>query len=263
MIGFILYLVIVGLIAGFVARAVVPGPDPMSVLATIALGIVGSFIGGFLGYVITHHDANDGAFQASGIIGSIIGAIVALLIYHAGTSASPRCLTFDDVGEQSDGPRAVGRVKNLPTDRPNAAPPARRTVRRGLVLAGRYRLDQQIAVGGMGEVWSATDHVLDRPIAIKVLRADIGDDPTLLRRFRAEARHAAALTHPGVARVYDYGEDAFADSVAFLVMELVDGQPVSVGRGAARCRPPPSSRCSSKRRTRSAQRTPPGSCTAT
>ena len=82
-IGFILYLVVVGLIAGFIARAVVPGPDTMSVLATMVLGIVGSFIGGFLGYLITHHDADDGAFQASGIIGSIVGAIVALLIYRA------------------------------------------------------------------------------------------------------------------------------------------------------------------------------------
>ena len=125
---------------------------------------------------------------------------------------------------------------DLATDRPNAARPARRTARRGLILSGRYRLDQQIAVGGMGEVWSATDLVLDRHVAVKLLRADIGDDPTLLRRFRVEARHAAALTHPGVARVYDYGEDALADSVAFLVMELVDGQPVSA---AARRGPMP------------------------
>ena len=83
MIGFILYLILVGLVAGFIARALVPGRDPMSVTGTILLGIVGSFIGGFLGYVLTHHDAQDGAFQASGIIGSIVGAIVALLIYRA------------------------------------------------------------------------------------------------------------------------------------------------------------------------------------
>ena len=83
MIGFILYLILVGLVAGFIARALVPGRDPMSVTGTILLGIVGSFVGGFLGYVLTHHDAQDGAFQASGIIGSIIGAIVALLIYRA------------------------------------------------------------------------------------------------------------------------------------------------------------------------------------
>ena len=85
MIGFILYLVVIGLIAGFIARAVVPGRDSMSVGATIVLGIVGSFIGGFLGYVLTHKDSDDGAFQASGIIGSIVGAILALLIYRAAT----------------------------------------------------------------------------------------------------------------------------------------------------------------------------------
>lgn len=83
MLGFILYLLVIGLVAGFIARAVVPGDDSMSIGATILLGIVGSFIGGFLGYVLTHHDANDGAFQASGVIGSIVGAIIALLIYRA------------------------------------------------------------------------------------------------------------------------------------------------------------------------------------
>jgi len=82
-VGFILYLLVIGLIAGFIARAVVPGRDPMSIGGTIALGVVGSFIGGFIGYALTHHDAADGAFQASGIIGSILGAIVALLVYRA------------------------------------------------------------------------------------------------------------------------------------------------------------------------------------
>ena len=85
MIGFILYLVVIGLVAGFIARALVPGRDPMTVGATMLLGIIGSFIGGFLGYVITHHDARDGAFQASGIIGSIVGAVIALLVYRAAT----------------------------------------------------------------------------------------------------------------------------------------------------------------------------------
>jgi uncharacterized membrane protein YeaQ/YmgE (transglycosylase-associated protein family) len=83
MFGFIIYLLLIGLVAGFIARAVVPGNDSMSVVATIVLGVVGSFIGGFIGYVLTHHDASDGAFQASGIIGSILGAIVALLVYRA------------------------------------------------------------------------------------------------------------------------------------------------------------------------------------
>ena len=67
MLGFILYLLVIGLVAGFIARALVPGKDAMTVGATMLLGIVGSFIGGFLGYVLTHHDANDGAFQASAV----------------------------------------------------------------------------------------------------------------------------------------------------------------------------------------------------
>jgi uncharacterized membrane protein YeaQ/YmgE (transglycosylase-associated protein family) len=83
MIGFILYLIVIGFVAGFIARALVPGRDAMSVPATILLGIVGSFVGGFIGYALTHNDASDGAFQASGIIGSILGAVIALLVYRA------------------------------------------------------------------------------------------------------------------------------------------------------------------------------------
>jgi uncharacterized membrane protein YeaQ/YmgE (transglycosylase-associated protein family) len=83
MLGFILFLLVVGLIGGFVARAVVPGSDSMGIGATILLGIVGSFVGGFLGYLLFRGDANEGAFQPSGIIGSIVGSIVALLVYRA------------------------------------------------------------------------------------------------------------------------------------------------------------------------------------
>ena len=70
------------LIAGFLARALVPGDDSMSIVATIVLGMVGSLIGGFLGYLI-NHDSGSGAFQTSGIIGSVIGAIIALLVYRS------------------------------------------------------------------------------------------------------------------------------------------------------------------------------------
>jgi uncharacterized membrane protein YeaQ/YmgE (transglycosylase-associated protein family) len=83
MIGFLISMIIIGLIAGFVARAVVPGPDPMGILGTVVLGIVGSLVGGFLGYILFGKDSQQGAFQTSGIIGSIIGAIVALLVYRA------------------------------------------------------------------------------------------------------------------------------------------------------------------------------------
>jgi uncharacterized membrane protein YeaQ/YmgE (transglycosylase-associated protein family) len=83
MVGFIIYLFVIGIVAGYLARLLVPGADPMSFVQTVVLGIVGSFIGGFLGYIIFNEDFDDGAFQAAGFFGSIIGAIIALLIWRA------------------------------------------------------------------------------------------------------------------------------------------------------------------------------------
>ena len=80
MLTFIIVMIVVGLIAGFLARAIVPGDDSMGIPATIALGIVGSLVGGFLGYLLFGRDLADGAFQTSGIIGSVIGAIIVLLL---------------------------------------------------------------------------------------------------------------------------------------------------------------------------------------
>jgi serine/threonine protein kinase len=96
------------------------------------------------------------------------------------------------------------------------------------VLGDRYSLTKRIAIGGMGEVWAATDMVLGREVAVKILRDELVDSPVFLARFRAEARHTAALAHPGIASVFDYGEDGDDDSrVAYLVMELVPGRPLS------------------------------------
>lgn len=83
MIGFIIYLLVIGVIAGFLARFLVPGPDPMSAVATIVLGVIGSFVGGFIGWAIFGKDLNEGALQPSGIIGSVVGAVVVLLIWRA------------------------------------------------------------------------------------------------------------------------------------------------------------------------------------
>ena len=81
MLGLIVGIIVIGLIAGALARLVVPGRQNISILMTIVLGIVGSFVGGFLGYLIFHKDAQNGFFQPSGIIGSFIGAVIVLLIY--------------------------------------------------------------------------------------------------------------------------------------------------------------------------------------
>jgi eukaryotic-like serine/threonine-protein kinase len=91
----------------------------------------------------------------------------------------------------------------------------------GWLLEGRYQLRDRIATGGMGEVWRARDLVLGRPVAVKLLRPGYADHEGLAR-FRAEARQAGSLSHPGIARVYDYCE-ADPPYPPYLVMELVDG----------------------------------------
>ncbi len=77
----------------------------------------------------------------------------------------------------------------------------------GQKIADRYQLDRRIAVGGMGEVWEASDMRLGRSVAVKVLRPELSDDPEFLHRFRIEARTVASLDHSGIAAVHDYGED--------------------------------------------------------
>ena len=104
----------------------------------------------------------------------------------------------------------------------------RKVAARALVLGGRYSLTNRIAVGGMGEVWAARDIVLGREVAVKVLRDELVESTEFLERFRDEARHTAALIHPGITSVFDYGEEQI-DGVhkAFLVMELVHGESLS------------------------------------
>jgi serine/threonine protein kinase len=94
----------------------------------------------------------------------------------------------------------------------------------GLTFGGRYQLSSRVAIGGMGEVWQATDLVIGRTVAIKILKDEYLGDPGFLERFRAEARHAALVNHEGIANVFDYGEE---DGSAFLVMELVPGEALS------------------------------------
>jgi len=115
------------------------------------------------------------------------------------------------------------------------------SVRPGTRLDGRYRLVERLAYGGMGEVWRASDEVLSREVAVKILRPELAEDEAFVRRFRAEARTTSGLPHNGIAAVFDYGEtrvggdgqspapygDDDADPVAYLVMELVPGEALS------------------------------------
>jgi serine/threonine protein kinase len=94
----------------------------------------------------------------------------------------------------------------------------------GVTLGGRYRLDERIASGGMGDVWRGTDEVLGRTVAVKILLPALLDEPGFAERFRGEARTMATINHPGVVDIYDYGSD---QQVAFLVMEYVEGEALS------------------------------------
>ncbi|HEX2029244.1 MAG TPA: PASTA domain-containing protein [Nitriliruptorales bacterium] len=92
------------------------------------------------------------------------------------------------------------------------------------LLGGRYRILGEIARGGMATVYHGVDEVLERDVAIKVLHRHLSTDPTFLDRFLREARAAAALSHPNVVAVHDWGEgDDGPDGDAYLVMEHVDG----------------------------------------
>lgn len=115
---------------------------------------------------------------------------------------------------------AAGKVSPMFATRSEAARSA--TSRSGAVLARRYRLESLIARGGMGEVWRGQDAVLGRPVAVKLMRSEFAGDPDTLARFRGEARHSAALSHPGIAHVYDYGESG-PDGSPFIIMELISG----------------------------------------
>ena len=87
MLWFIIVLAIVGLVAGFLARALVPGPDPMTVGGTMVLGVLGSFLGGFLADALFRNDAEDIGLAPAGFIGSTIGAVIVLLVYRMVTNS--------------------------------------------------------------------------------------------------------------------------------------------------------------------------------
>jgi tRNA A-37 threonylcarbamoyl transferase component Bud32 len=91
----------------------------------------------------------------------------------------------------------------------------------GEMLADRYRLEKRIAAGGMGEVWRATDTLLERVVAVKLLRDSLAEDPIVSERFRREALMAAQISHPNMAGVFDYVQEHDRPGI---VMEFVDGE---------------------------------------
>ena len=104
------------------------------------------------------------------------------------------------------------------------------------VFGNRYEIQSLLGTGGMASVYLATDRVLDRPVAVKVLSRQFASDATFVERFRREAQAAAALNHPNVVSVFDTGSDG---DIQYIVMEYVQGRTLCrhhPGRGAAASR---------------------------
>ncbi|MGP5021215.1 protein kinase domain-containing protein, partial [Glutamicibacter arilaitensis] len=95
------------------------------------------------------------------------------------------------------------------------------------LINDRYEIESLIGRGGMADVYLATDHVLSRKVAVKVLRPDTASNPMVVNRFRREAKAVAGLSHPNIVSVYDTGElpatDFHRDRLPFMVMEYVTG----------------------------------------
>jgi serine/threonine protein kinase len=94
------------------------------------------------------------------------------------------------------------------------------TVHEGALLCGRYRLQQSVGRGGMADVYLAFDNKRQAPVAVKILREDMAEDPDFVRRFHHEAEALARLDHPNIVRFYAFEQDGL---VAFIVMDYIAG----------------------------------------
>lgn len=93
-------------------------------------------------------------------------------------------------------------------------------LRKGMFLADRYEIIEQIGTGGMSDVYKAKCHKLNRYVAIKVMKSEFSEDKTFVSKFRAEAQSVAGFTHPNVVNVYDVGDE---NGIYYIVMELIEG----------------------------------------
>ena len=94
-------------------------------------------------------------------------------------------------------------------------------INKGELIDNRYKIVKSIGEGGMANVYLAWDTILERDVAVKILRGDLADDEKFIRRFQREANSASSLKHPNIVQMYDVGEDS---GKYFIVMEYVDGK---------------------------------------
>ena len=94
-------------------------------------------------------------------------------------------------------------------------------INKGELIDNRYKIVKSIGEGGMANVYLAWDTILEREVAVKILRGDLSEDEKFIRRFQREANSASSLRHPNIVEMYDVGED---NGKYFIVMEYVDGR---------------------------------------
>lgn len=94
-------------------------------------------------------------------------------------------------------------------------------IQKGQKINDRYQIIKSIGEGGMANVYLAFDTILERNVAVKVLRGDLANDEKFVRRFQREALSASSLSHPNIVEVYDVGED---DGIYYIVMEYIEGK---------------------------------------
>jgi tetratricopeptide (TPR) repeat protein/predicted Ser/Thr protein kinase len=156
---------------------------------------------------------------------------------HAPTHDDPTLIDMRASGTPSDSPHIDPEVTMVDADATTGdwVPPPRPTSNRssirtvvsvplfeiGDVLAGRYEVVQLLGEGGMGAVYKALDHELDRPVALKVIRPELAANSSMLARFKQELLLSRQVTHKNVIRIYDLGD---AEGVKFITMEFVEGR---------------------------------------
>ena len=115
-------------------------------------------------------------------------------------------------------------LKDWVKSRPTSGVPASSVLPDGLEIAGRYRVRKLLGMGGMGAVYRVHDEELDRDVALKLIRPDIGENPEALERFKREIQLSSKITHKNVLRVYDLGA---SDGIKYLTMQFVEGEDLS------------------------------------
>jgi serine/threonine protein kinase/tetratricopeptide (TPR) repeat protein len=139
----------------------------------------------------------------------------------AGTTRCVKCDTPLEAKSEEKGAITAGWSSSVTLDGAARSATSSSSIEPGMILGGRYEIVQTLGQGGMGAVYKAKDHAVDRFVALKVIRSEVANHPEILQRFKQELILARQITHKNVIRIFDIGE---ADGIKFISMDFVEGQ---------------------------------------